>query len=81
MPRPFNPNNYYGWRKLILERDKGKCVICGSDKRLEVDHIKSFTRYPLLRYRVLNGRTLCRECHKNTETYGGSSLRGKRRNQ
>lgn len=75
MARVANPRGYYGFRKLILERDGYKCVQCGATESLEVDHIKSFTHYPELRYEPSNGRTLCRPCHKKTDTYGAKSKR------
>lgn len=78
MPRPLNPNNYYGWRKLVLARDNHQCVICGSIEQIQADHIKPFSRYPELRYELSNGRALCADCHKKTPTYGGNQLRGRR---
>jgi 5-methylcytosine-specific restriction endonuclease McrA len=75
MPLPLNPNNYHGWRTLVLRRDGYRCVLCGSTNRPEADHIKSFVRYPGLRYSVENGRTLCHSCHKESDTYGGGSRR------
>lgn len=57
------------WRKTVLERDNYKCVLCGSNESLEVDHIKQFAYYPELRFEVSNGRTLCKTCHKKTETH------------
>ena len=71
MPRPFNPNNYYGWRKLVLTRDNYSCVLCGSKERLETHHIKSYTKFPALRYNLENGQTLCHFCHKKTDSFGG----------
>ena len=71
MTRPFNPNSYFGWRRLVLQRDGYRCVICGSKERLEADHVKPYSRVPELRFDVGNGRTLCHECHKKTDTYGG----------
>lgn len=62
---------YKLWRKSILERDKYQCIWCGSTENLEVDHIKPFSLYPELRFAIDNGRTLCHECHKTTETYAG----------
>jgi len=57
------------WRKAIHERDK-VCVFCGADKNLHCDHIKPQSLYPELRYNLANGRLLCFDCHKKTETYG-----------
>ncbi len=62
---------YILWRKAVFERDNYICVWCKATKVfLEADHIKPFALYPELRFAIDNGRTLCRECHKKTETYG-----------
>ena len=79
MPRPLNPNNYHGWRKLVFIRDGYKCVLCGSPEKIEADHILSFSDHEHLRYSHENGRTLCNSCHKKTDNYGGKSNKGKRR--
>lgn len=63
-------SQYKEWRKSVLKRDRRKCVLCDSKKRLEVDHIKSLALYPQLALEINNGRVLCRECHKKTDTYG-----------
>lgn len=59
------------WRRAVLLRDNYTCVWCGSNEKLDVDHIKRFADYPELRFAIDNGRTLCRNCHLTTETYGG----------
>lgn len=62
---------YREWRKAVFERDNYTCQNCG--KRggwLEADHIKQFAYYPNLRFAISNGRTLCKPCHRNTETWG-----------
>lgn len=72
---------YKEWRKEVVERDSYTCVWCNlkqgwykeEKKRVVVhaDHIKPFCDYPELRFDLNNGRTLCAECHRTTETYGG----------
>lgn len=57
------------WRKAVLGRD-GKCVLCSSTTKLQADHIKPFMYFPDLRFQLSNGRTLCYECHKKTDTFG-----------
>ena len=58
------------WRKAVLERDNYTCIWCGSKEKLEVDHIKPFALFPELRFAIDNGRVLCSDCHKTTDTYG-----------
>ena len=56
------------WRKNVRERDK-VCVRCGASENLHCDHIKPKSLYPELMFDVDNGRLLCFDCHKLTETY------------
>lgn len=56
-------------RKEVMERDNWKCVFCKKSGYLEVDHIKSYSKYPELRYEKDNLRTLCKECHRKTPTF------------
>lgn len=66
---------YKLWRKSVWERDHYKCIWCGSNKKIEADHIKKFAHYPELRFAIDNGRTLCQDCHKTTDTYGNKGKR------
>jgi 5-methylcytosine-specific restriction endonuclease McrA len=66
---------YMVWRKAVFERDNYTCVWCGDRSAkgnpviLHADHIKPFAFYPRLRFKVENGRVLCIDCHKKTDTY------------
>jgi len=75
---------YRQWRCDVFQRDDYTCQMCGKrGGRLQADHIKPF--YAILDdneiitiddavqceelWNINNGRTLCIECHKNTESY------------
>lgn len=61
------------WRKAVLARDNHTCQECGTDKDIETHHIKGFTEFPEFRFDVDNGLTLCRPCHKKTDSFGCKS--------
>lgn len=57
-------------RKIVFRRDNFTCQSCGiRGGKLELDHVMPWAFYPELRFEVLNGRTLCCDCHKTTATY------------
>lgn len=76
---------YADWRFKVFFRDGFSCVLCKSHKNLNADHIKAFSL--LLRefeirsirqaercselWDISNGRTLCFDCHRQTENYAG----------
>lgn len=63
---------YKEWRRHVFQRDDYTCQACGiHGGNLQADHELSFTEYPLLRFEILNGRTLCVTCHRLTYNYGG----------
>lgn len=56
---------YRKWREYVLERDGGRCRVCGSKESvMNAHHILPFSKYPEDRYNVANGLTLCPHCHK-----------------
>lgn len=64
--------DYILWRTAVFTRDEFTCVSCHEKGGvLNADHIKPFSLYPELRFAIDNGRTLCRDCHLKTDTWGG----------
>jgi len=69
---------YKIWRKSVFERDNYTCVNCGDSKggNLEADHIIPFCKIyrenslQTLLFNISNGRTLCKDCHRRTDTWG-----------
>jgi hypothetical protein len=62
---------YQDWRKAVFERDNFTCQDCGQrGGKLEAHHIKTFKKYPKLRYILENGITLCRSCHMKRHKRG-----------
>lgn len=74
-----NSKEFILWRKSVFERDNYTCIWCGIKSGngkaiiLHADHIKPFALFPELRFAIDNGRTLCIDCHKKTDTYGGNT--------
>ena len=51
-------------QKKVFERDNYTCVICSHrGGNLQVDHIKSWSQHPELRFDISNCQTLCMGCH------------------
>ena len=56
-------SEYLDWRKKCLKRDLHLCQLCGTKKKVEVHHIKSYKDFPEERINIDNGIALCRSCH------------------
>lgn len=62
---------YRLWREAVFARDNWTCQDCGirGSVDLHADHVKMFAFHPEGRFAIDNGRTLCKDCHKKTNTY------------
>jgi len=76
----YHTKRYKAWRLAVFTRDGFKCRWCGSKRGLEADHLLPQSTHPHLKFKVSNGRTLCKKCHKRTATYARKALnyKGKR---
>ena len=86
-----NSQKYRQWRADVFTRDNFVCVWCGYSRGgiLEADHIlplsllireheiRTFEQSLLCEpiWNINNGRTLCRDCHKKTNTYGNKKYK------
>jgi hypothetical protein len=62
---------YKFWRESVFKRDNWTCQECKvKGGELHPHHIYPFAKYPDLRLVLANGQTLCKDCHKKTDTYG-----------
>jgi 5-methylcytosine-specific restriction endonuclease McrA len=77
------------WREAVFKRDNYTCIWCGDRRggNLNADHIKPFilivrqnnikTLEDSINCRefwdISNGRTLCKTCHKTTDTWGSKT--------
>lgn len=56
-------SEYQNWRKDVLRYDNFKCVICGSNSKLEAHHIHPFADFKELIFCQWNGITMCKNHH------------------
>lgn len=73
----YNSVEYKEWRANVFKRDDYTCKHCGKKGcYITAHHIKSWAKYPDLRFNTDNGLTLCEECHKKTDNYKGRNIKG-----
>ena len=67
---------YKSWRLAVFERDDYTCQEClQRGGELNADHIKPFAFFQEGRFDTGNGRTLCIQCHRKTDTFGVKAWR------
>ncbi len=69
--RERNSPEYKVWRDSVFVRDGWKCSMCPNPEGLKLvaHHIKSWAEFPLLRFEVDNGITICACCHYLVHKY------------
>lgn len=69
---------YIQWRKSVFLRDDYTCQACGKKGcYIEAHHIKSFAKYPNIRFDLNNGITYCRPCHIKLDQNIGKKIGGR----
>ena len=63
LARARNSKEGKDWKRHVFQRDGGKCRICGAPAEV-AHHNESFTKFPALRNKLDNGKSLCRDCDK-----------------
>ena len=58
---------YRIWREAVFKRDNYTCRKCDRKGIINAHHIKSFIKFPELRFNIDNGITLCLECHRQVK--------------
>lgn len=62
--RNYNDPQYKAFRNAVRNRDKHcRWPNCYARKKLQVHHILPWARFPLLRFVLGNGITLCKKHH------------------
>lgn len=67
-------DRYIQWRKRVYTRDRFRCVICGSPRKLNAHHLNGWSWAILQRYQVSNGVTLCSYHHWAFHKYCGKTI-------
>ena len=58
------------WELAVFKRDSFTCQKCGyKGRELVAHHLKPYRLFSEFRFDILNGQTLCKECHKQTASY------------
>ena len=62
--KPRNQAEFAWWRKSIFERDNYACTQCGGrGGNLTAHHKAPVVRFPMYKFELWNGITLCHSCH------------------
>lgn len=59
----INTERYKKWRVKVFLRDRFKCILCGSRRKLNAHHLDGWSWAITQRYNTSNGVTLCSYHH------------------
>jgi HNH endonuclease len=72
----YHTVDYTNWRRDVFTRDRFTCQHCGQvGHSLQAHHILPRSTHPHLVYELSNGVTLCKACHKKTDSYAARAKR------
>lgn len=57
---------YQQYRNTVIEKDHGRCIVCGDIQNIEVHHLYPFATHISDRFDVNNGVCVCAKHHSNT---------------
>lgn len=66
-------NRWTKARQRAVDRDDGRCQICGSRRGIEVHHLNSAQHFPSLRFLLRNLICLCGRCHRGFHSWNGGT--------
>ncbi|OQX08419.1 MAG: hypothetical protein BWK73_25460 [Thiothrix lacustris] len=64
------------WRKAVLAKTGGRCVITGSTSNVQAAHLFNVARIPMLAFAVWNGVPLSADLHKRFDAWTGAARGG-----
>ena len=61
----YNASYIRTFKKFLINVYGEKCMRCGSESKIELDHIKPVSKYPNLKYIHDNFQLLCKKCNSS----------------
>ena len=75
-----NTGLYFRFRKKVIEKDRNRCVVCGSTDDIEIHHIYPFSSDIEHRFDVSTGVCICKKHHSSNVVNGFHRIYGKHNN-